>query len=96
MAGVYDTRIGSINSAFVCFYVLGNVATDGVIQKVKQRYSQAGGPSNGTLLAKVQEGLKATPPRLLSFEEMMQSNGEANGHVDPVPGCGERGSSLAC
>ncbi|XP_048827054.1 vesicle-trafficking protein SEC22c [Brienomyrus brachyistius] len=61
---------------------------DSIIQKVKQQYSQAGGPRNGTRLAKVQEELKARPPRLLSFEEMMQSNGEANGHVDPVPGCG--------
>ncbi|XP_017572977.1 vesicle-trafficking protein SEC22c [Pygocentrus nattereri] len=59
---------------------------DSVIQKLQQHYNQSGGPSLGVTLAEVQEELRASPPQILTMEDVQLSNGAANGHIEqPAP-----------
>ncbi|KAL6462841.1 hypothetical protein MHYP_G00292630 [Metynnis hypsauchen] len=59
---------------------------DSVIQKLQQHYNQSGGPSLGVTLAEVQEELRASPPQILTMEDVQLSNGTANGHIEqPAP-----------
>lgn len=60
---------------------------DGTIQKLKQQYNQSGGPALEVTLTEVQEELKVRPPKIIdNLDEVLLSNGVANGHVDQGPG----------
>lgn len=62
---------------------------DSTIQKLKQQYNQSGGPALEVTLAEVQDDLKINPPQVITLEEVEQSNGISNGHVDGAPGSGQ-------
>ncbi|XP_069047307.1 vesicle-trafficking protein SEC22c isoform X2 [Lepisosteus oculatus] len=61
---------------------------DGVIQKMKHQYSNCNSLSLSMSLMDIQEDLRARPPEILNLEEMVLSNGTANGHTEPVSGAG--------
>lgn len=63
--------------------------TDSTIQKLKQQYNQSGGPALEITLAEVQQDLQIHPPQVLTLEEVEQTNGTANGHMEQVPGSGK-------
>ncbi|XP_707343.1 vesicle-trafficking protein SEC22c isoform X1 [Danio rerio] len=62
---------------------------DSAIQKLQQHYNQKGGPSLEVTLAEVQEDLRSSPPQVLTMEDVVLSNGAANGHVEQTTASGQ-------
>uniref|UniRef100_A0A673L033 Vesicle-trafficking protein SEC22c-like n=1 Tax=Sinocyclocheilus rhinocerous TaxID=307959 RepID=A0A673L033_9TELE len=62
---------------------------DSAIQKLQQHYNQKGGPSLEVTLAEVQEDLRTSPPQVLTIEDMLLTNGAANGHVEQTAASGQ-------
>lgn len=62
---------------------------DSTIQKLKHQYNQSGGPALDVTLAEVQEELRIHPPQVIYLDELVLTNGTANGHMEQGPGSGK-------
>lgn len=65
-----------------------DVISDSTIQKLQHHYNQNKGPSLEVTLVEVQEELSASPPQVLTMEDVTLSNGVANGHVEQTTASG--------